>query len=97
MKPISILILTLAAGFAACSSDDDDNMQDSVQERLPLTIEVAENPLINPDAPAQARTTRGAITTTSTLSAFNLNYKYGDTPFTGKATATKDGLEPTTP
>lgn len=33
MKPISILILTLAAGFAACSSDDDDNMQDSVQER----------------------------------------------------------------
>lgn len=56
---------------------------------MPLTIEVAENPMLNPDKAADARATRAAITTTSTLSGFNINYVYGSVPYTGSTTATK--------
>jgi len=51
---------------------------------------VKENPLIQ-DGEAESRTTRAAITTTSTLNAFGLDYVYGATPDTGSASATKNG------
>lgn len=87
MKTNHTLFLMLAAALAGCASDDE-NGQDPAQERLPLTIEVAERPLVSPEA--QARPTRAAITTTSTLSAFDLNYMYGSSS-KGSTTAKKDG------
>lgn len=95
MKTIKILLFALAAAsLAACSDDDENNNiitpDEPVQTLRPLTIEVKENPMVNPDVPATSET-KAAITTTSTLSAFNINYVYGATPYTGSTTATKDG------
>ena len=65
----------------------------------PLTISVSDTPFINPDAssagarvgdyksPSTSSVRRAAITTTSTLKAFNLDYTYGS--FKGSATAAK--------
>lgn len=77
MKTVHLFILMLAAGFVACSNDDDNSIQQPAEERLPLTIEVAENPMVNPDEAADAPATRAAIITTSTLDKFNINYVYG--------------------
>ena len=71
----------------------------------PLTITVSETPFISPDAssagarvgdyksPLTSSVKRAAITTTSTLTAFNMNYTYmfGSTLTSGERTATKDG------
>lgn len=78
MKISKLLIIALTAGcFVACSSGDDIDMINNGQaQALPLTITVTENPLINPDAPSQAPTTRAAITTSSTLESFSLDYQY---------------------
>lgn len=64
---------------AACSSDNDEPVvvQPPVTS-YPLTIEVSENPLI-PDGQEARGETRAPITTTATLTAFNLNYVYGGT------------------
>ena len=80
--------MTAAACFVACSTDDE---QEPPVTRYPLTIEVQEKPLVNPDDPAQARATRAAITTTSSLTTFTLDYQYGATPSHGTMTATKGG------
>ena len=74
MKPLHLLIVTLtAAGFAACTNDDDDEQKASYQ----LTIEVTETPLSNPDAPVSARATRAAVITTQSLPSFTMDYQYG--------------------
>jgi len=105
MKRINILLITLAAvGFAACSGDDDDNKiitpEEPAQTLRPLTIEVSETPMVNPEAPSNspkrgenAPATRAAVTTLSTLSAFNLEYMYGALPYYNdkSITANKDG------
>lgn len=91
MKSVKLSILVMAAAsFTACSSDNDVNPE---QPLRPLAIEVSENPMVNPDAPAKARNTRAAITTTSTLSAFNLEYVYGAQSSTNGTpiTANKNG------
>ena len=68
------LCLLLCLGlFAACSSDDDE--QTPSKKTYPLTIEVAENPLVNEGGEPVA--TKATITTTSSLSAFTMNYVYG--------------------
>lgn len=85
----NIVLLGLAL-CAACSNDSDDQTQTPPQQPRTLTIEVKENPLIQ-DGEAESRTTRAAITTTSTLNAFGLDYVYGATPDTGSASATKNG------
>lgn len=92
----------MTVGFVACSSDDNEIVsggQEPEPPLLPLTIEVAEHPLVNPDeAPSdspqggeKAPKTRAAITTTSTLSAFDINYVYGELRYTNGSpiTATK--------
>lgn len=80
MKSVTLLMLALAtASFTACSSDNDINPE---QTQRPLTLAVSENPMVNPDAPANARNTRASITTTSTLSTFYLDYVYGVLPYT---------------
>ena len=75
--------LATALLLTACSSDDDSVQEPADATLLPLTIEVAENPYVNPDE-AGSRETRAAIATTSSLTAFQLNYNYvyGGTPST---------------
>lgn len=72
------MLLCLAL-CAACSSDNDEPVvvQPPVTS-YPLTIEVSENPLI-PDGQEARGETRASITTTTTLTAFNLWYVYGGT------------------
>lgn len=87
MKTIYQLTIALAAAcFVACSTDDE---QEPPASRYPMTIEVQENPMVNPNVQAEARATRAAITTTSSLTAFSLDYQYGDAPSHGSMTATK--------
>lgn len=76
---------------AACSSDNDDPVvvQPPVTS-YPLTIEVSENPLI-PDGQEARGETRASITTTTTLTAFNLNYVYNETS-TGSEKVEKEGV-----
>lgn len=70
--------------LAACANDDEPTGQ-QVQNTYPLTIEVTENPLI-PDGEEGSRT-RAAITTTSSLTAFCMDYVY-DTSTHGNKEAT---------
>jgi len=85
------MLLCLAL-CAACSSDNDEPVvvQPPVTS-YPLTIEVSENPLI-PDGQEARGETRASITTTTTLTAFNLWYIYGGT-WSGEnpMTVTKNG------
>lgn len=82
-----------AVALAACSNDDNDIIDNGQEQPLPLTITVNETPLHNPNAPAQVPATRTAVTTTSTLTAFTLDYQYyiGDELMYGNIRATKDG------
>ena len=60
--------------FAACSSDNDEQVQQPQPEKsYPLTIEVTENPMTGD---GENSSNRAAITTTSTLDKFYLNYNY---------------------
>ena len=83
------MLLCLAL-CAACSSDNDDPVvvQPPVTS-YPLTIEVSENPLI-PDGQEARGETRASITTTTTLTKFNLNYVYNVTS-TGSEKVEKEG------
>lgn len=82
MKLFKLLVFALTTlCFTACSSDDNDTTtsgKDPETTKIPLTIEVSENPLVNPEAQSQAPATRAAITTTSTLEEFKINYVYKD-------------------
>lgn len=81
-----LILLLIATGLAACSNDDEVI---TAQER-PITVTVSEKPFTTPTSNAAAvRSTRAAITTTETFSAFSIDYVYGTTPRTGKRTATK--------
>lgn len=81
-----LILLLIATGLAACSNDDEVA---PVQER-PITVTVSEKPFTAPTSNAAAvRSTRAAITTTKTFSAFSIDYVYGTAPSTGKRTATK--------
>jgi hypothetical protein len=82
-----------AVALAACSNDDNDIIDNGQEQPLPLTITVNETPLHNPNAPAQVPATRTAVTTTSTLTAFTLDYQYyiENELMSGKNSATKDG------
>lgn len=86
MIKTNIVLLSLAL-CAACSNDSDD--QTPPLQPRPLTIEVTENPLIQ-DGEAGSRNTRAEITTTTSLTAFNLDYVYGAEPSTGSRSAEKD-------
>ena len=82
-----LILLLIATGLAACSNDDEAA---PVQER-PITVTVSEKPFTTPTSNAAAvRSTRAAITTTETFSAFSIDYVYGTAQSTGKRTATKN-------
>ena len=94
----SILLLGLVL-YAACSSDDDGQVaQEPSQEQTqtpqksyPLSIEVAENPMIQ-DGEEGSSSRRAAITTGTTLNGFNMNYVYGEAaPGSLIATKTSEG------
>lgn len=79
------ILLLIATGLAACSNDDEVI---TAQER-PITVTVSEKPFTTPTSnAAPVRSTRAAITTTETFSAFWIDYVYGTAP-TGKRAATK--------
>lgn len=81
-----LILLLIATGLAACSNDDEVI---TAQER-PITVTVSEKPFIAPTSnAAPVRSTRAAITTTETFSAFSIDYVYGSKPSTGSCTATK--------
>ena len=80
-KNIYLLGLLL---LAACANDDEPTGQ-QVPNAYPLTIEVTENPLI-PDG-EEGSSTRAAITTTSSLTTFCMDYVY-DTSTHGNEEAT---------
>lgn len=84
------LCLLLCLGlFAACSSDDDE--QTPSKKTYPLTIEVAENPLVNEGGEPVA--TKATITTTSSLNKFYMSYMYAGGESSEKETATKDVID----
>jgi hypothetical protein len=87
-KLIIVLLTSLALG--ACSNSDDDELTPQQPKSYPMTIEVAENPMVQVGK-AESRPTRAAITTTSTFTRFNMDYKYSSTGSDGTSpeTATK--------
>ena len=94
MKQVKLWMLILATtGASACSNDVEGNIVPRNESSLPLTVTVTENPLLKPDAPAQARGTRTAVTTSSTLTSFTLDYQYtrGGELQSGHNDASKDG------
>lgn len=85
MKHLSWTLLLIAATLAACSSDDDTEPQNPATtpavaqpELRPMYVDVTENALTDEAEARQETTTRAAITTTSTLSAFNMDCRYGE-------------------
>ena len=85
---INSMLLCLAL-FAACSSDDDGQVaQDSSQEQkqpqktYSLSIQVAENPMVQEGEGGSSR--RAAITNTSSLSTFYMDYAYNSTGSDGR-------------
>lgn len=81
-----LILLLIATGLAACSNDDEVA---PVLER-PITVTVSEKPFTAPTSnAAPVRSTRAAITTTETFSAFSIDYVYGSKPSRGQHTATK--------
>lgn len=87
-KTTNIVLLSLVL-FAACSTDSDELTQQPPQKKsYPLTIEVTEKPLIQ-DGEEGSGSNRAAITTTSSLTAFKLDYVY-NTSSTGSTSAVRD-------
>lgn len=86
-KLIFVLLTSLALG--ACSNSDDDELTSQQPKFYPMTIEVTENPMVQD---GEKGSTRAAITTNSTLTGFNMDYKYSSTGSDGTSpeTATKD-------
>ena len=61
--------------FAACSSDNDEQVQQPQPEKsFPLTIEVTENPMTGD---GENSSNRAAITDNSSLASFKMDYTYG--------------------
>lgn len=67
--------VALTAGlFSACSSDDEQELEAPIRH---ISVEVSQQPMTSADgAEARSLTTRAAITTTETLSAFSMKGIY---------------------
>lgn len=94
MRLIKVFFYVMAAvSLSACSNDDNDIIKNTAEPPLPLTITVSENPLQNPNTPSQVSSTRTAVTTTSSLTSFTLDYQYtrGGELQSGYVDARKDG------
>ena len=75
--------------FAACSSDNDEQVQQPQPEKsYPLTIEVTENPMTGD---GEKSSNRAAITDNSSLASFKMDYTYGTSSCSESSfTASKD-------
>ena len=75
--------------FAACSSDNDEQVQQPQPEKsYPLTIEVTENPMTGDGENSR---NRAAIINNSSLASFKMDYTYGTSSCSESAfTASKD-------
>ena len=90
MKHLSWTLLLIAATLAACSSDDDTEPQNPATtpavaqpELRPMYVDVTENALTDEaEARGEGTTRTAAETTTSTLSAFSMNYMDSKYDFT---------------
>lgn len=97
MKYAKLLLLaSLFAGFTACSSGDEDDeptkttpTKPEEAARVPLTVEVSENPLTS-IAGSREDATRTDITTLPTLTAFSMNF-YSSSDLRGKYDVRKNG------
>jgi len=65
------ILITLTACFCACSKDD--SQQEDPAPVRKISIEVVENPMVM-DGDRATSSTRGSAITTSTLTAFSMNY-----------------------
>ena len=86
-KLIFVLLTSLALG--ACSNSDDDELTPQQPKSYPMTIEVAENPMVQVGK-AESRPTRAAITTTPTFTGFNMSYVYSSGASSDPIVATKN-------
>lgn len=68
------ILIALAAGFCACSNDDDKLLQEEPAPVRKITIEVIENPMVIDDTKGSLSATRGSVISTSSLTAFSMNY-----------------------
>jgi len=88
MKHVQLITLLLAAGLAACSSDDGTETPPAPRS---MTVEVTENPFIDSETGSRISLSplrKAAATTTSTLGSFSMSYtglyKYDFTKANGK-------------
>ena len=90
-RGLGVGLLLLAFILGACSNDDNEQAPQQPKS-YPLTIEVTENPLIQ-DGEEGSNSNRAAITTTTSLSTFYIDYKYSSTGSDGSTpyTASKNG------
>ena len=91
-KPVLLTFVVIALIGCGSESNEGDylNLRPVTQVPRLLSIEVEECPLIGPEASTSLLATKAAITTTSTLTDFNLDYIYGTTPYQGSTSATKN-------
>ncbi len=68
------ILIALAAGFCACSNDDDKLLQEEPAPERKISIEVIENPMVSDGTKGSVASTRGSVISASTLSSFNMNY-----------------------
>ena len=74
MKQIKVIMLMTVACLAGCSSDDTEQTQKRETPR-PMIVDVLEIPNEDdPSSPPMAKSRTAAVTTTSTLSSFSMNY-----------------------
>jgi hypothetical protein len=80
MKHMILIPLLATACLAACSSDDE---QTTKYAPRPMTVDVAEHPIVDAETTAGSGTSRAAeVTTTATLSRFSMNYQDNKYDFT---------------
>ena len=69
------ILIALAAGFCACSNDDDKLLQEEPAPVRKISIEVIENPMVIDGTKGSLSATRGSVISTSSLNSFKMNYK----------------------
>ena len=73
MRHIGWISLLAAACLTACSSEDEPVTKEA---QRPMTVDVAEHPIVDAGGTSGSGTNRAAaVTTTATLSSFSMNYQ----------------------
>ena len=69
------ILIALAAGFCACSNDDDKLLQEEPAPVRKISIEVIENPMVIDGTKGSLSATRGSVISASSLNSFKMNYE----------------------